>query len=140
MNELPCVVIHLRLYYLFLPRFLLHNPYNPSKDCIWSEAVRRSEIPDTIFIVRLMAHKLLKSPIFIFPTARNEQITGRPGSRRVPKGHLGHLPGNRQIGAVPRSGQRRALGNTGAPIGRRVYAAQRHGGLSRSQTTVSSFP
>ena len=67
MNELPCVVIHLRLYYLFLPRFLLHNPYNTSKDCIWSEAVRRSEIPDTIFIVRLMAHKLLKSPIFIFP-------------------------------------------------------------------------
>lgn len=37
--------------------------------------MRRSEIPDTIFIVRLMAHKLLKSPIFIFPTARNEQIT-----------------------------------------------------------------
>lgn len=75
MNELPCVVIHLRLYYLFLPRFLLHNPYNTSKDYIWSEAVRRSEIPDTIFIVRLMAHKLLKSPIFIFPTARNEQLT-----------------------------------------------------------------
>src|SRR4030042_5629097 len=79
MNELPCVVIHLRLYYLFLPRFLLHNPYNTSKDCIWSEAVRRSEIPDTIFIVRLMAHKLLKSPIFIFPTARNEQITAGGG-------------------------------------------------------------
>ena len=37
--------------------------------------MRRSEIPDTIFIVRLMAHKLLKSPIFIFPTARTEQIT-----------------------------------------------------------------
>ena len=37
-----------------------------------------------------------------FPTVCTDggfQITGRPGSQSVPKGHLGHLPGNRQIDA-----------------------------------------
>jgi hypothetical protein len=55
---------------------------------------------------------------------------GVPGLPKCPEGTFGHMPGNRQLGALPRSAQRRALGNTGTPIDRQVYAAERHGGLS----------
>lgn len=53
-----------------------------------------------------------------------------PGFPTFPEGTFGHLPGTRQIYALPVSGQRRALGKTGASIGRYAYAAKRHGGLS----------
>ena len=72
-------------------------------------------------MIEILFISILERPVAFavrhaYAAKRHGGLSGRPGSRSVPKGHLGHLPGNRKIGAVPRSGQRRALANTRSPV------------------------
>jgi len=72
-------------------------------------------------MIEILFISILERPVAFavrhaYAAKRHGGLSGRPGSRSIPKGHSGHLPGNRKIGAVPRSGQRRALGNTHSPV------------------------